>query len=260
MLLLVDAGNSRIKWAVAETAGGPAALGVWKTSGSAMLALAEQCEEAWRTLNITEVLVSNVAGQAARRQLENIFNQLLNPEVPVRWVVSAPELAGLHNGYRQPEQLGSDRFVSAIGGRAMFPDRRLMIVTLGTATTIDAVSADGTFVGGMILPGLNLMAGSLAQNTAQLPEVLQQDSYAAPFADNTEDAIVSGCVNAQTGAIERAYVACARLDDSGDMLCIVSGGAVSSIVPHVAVPCTYVDNLVLIGLQTIALYSKPPQC
>jgi type III pantothenate kinase len=171
--------------------------------------------------------------------------------VPIEWFVSLPSLAGVRNGYRQPQQLGSDRFASAIGAHALFPDRTLIIATCGTATTIDAVTADGVFTGGMILPGLNLMASSLARNTAQLPEVLQHSERLAPFADNTEEAIISGCIAAQVGAIERAF-AYVRLGADESAQCIVSGGAAASIASHLAIPYTPVDNLVLIGLQAVA--------
>ncbi len=164
--------------------------------------------------------------------------------------VSQQEACGVHNAYRQPHQLGSDRFASAIGAHALFPATSLIVATCGTATTVDAVTADGVFVGGMILPGLRLMASSLARNTAQLPDVLQQSERLPPFADNTEEAIIGGCIAAQAGAIERAFATHARLNPDEPARLILSGGAAASIAPHLAIPYTHVDNLVLIGLQT----------
>jgi type III pantothenate kinase len=82
------------------------------------------------------------------------------------------------------------------------------VANCGTATTIDAVTADGVFLGGMILPGLGLMASSLARNTAQLPQIAQDGKLPDGFADNTDDAILSGILAAQSGAIEHA---CARI-------------------------------------------------
>jgi type III pantothenate kinase len=233
-ILLVDAGNTRVKWALADTS---AALGEWLAHGAVLHA--ELATLAWP--GAACALVSNVAGAALRAQLA----QLLSP-LPITWFASTPALAGITNGYRDPAQLGCDRFAAAIGARALDPGRALVVATCGTATTIDAITPDGLFVGGMILPGLALMAGSLAKNTAQLPQVKPGTALPPTFADNTMDAIVSGCINAQAGAIERAVAA------HGADHCIVSGGAAGYIVPALAIPHTVRDNLVLAGLHAAA--------
>jgi type III pantothenate kinase len=233
-ILLVDAGNTRVKWALADTTAAP---GAWLAHGAVLHA--ELPTVAWP--GAACALVSNVAGAAMRAQL----TQLLSP-MPVTWFASTPALAGITNGYRNPGQLGCDRFAAAIGARALDPGRALVVATCGTATTIDAITPDGVFVGGMILPGLALMAGSLAKNTAQLPQVAPGAALPPAFADNTMDAIVSGCINAQAGAIERA-VAAHRAE-----VCIVSGGAADYIVPALTIAHTVRANLVLAGLHAAA--------
>lgn len=250
MLLLVDAGNTRIKWA-ALASDQPAAPGQWAQFGMVARADIGTLAQAWQTLGISRVLLSNVAGAALREELERVLAQALGlTPVPRLWFKSQAELGGVRNAYRDPQQLGCDRFASAIGARALYPGQSLMIVTCGTATTIDCVSAEGVFTGGMILPGLGTMAASLATNTAQLPQVPQAVEIAQAFADNTTDAIISGCLNAQAGAIERALsLYRARHPDAR---CLMSGGAAHLIVPHLSIPHDKVDNLVLIGLQTFA--------
>lgn len=249
MLLLIDAGNTRVKWGIVPAAArGPHPLGQWLASGMVEHAGVRGLGAAWKEYRIAHVLISNVAGAAMRETLEAVLG--LQP-VPLEWFASGAQRAGLRNGYRNPAQLGCDRFASAIGAHAMFPGEPLLVATSGTATTIDAVSADGVFLGGMILPGLGLMASSLARNTAQLPEVAQQLDVADPFADHTDAAIVSGCLAAQAGAIERAFAAHGRRH--GTPRCILSGGAARMIAPHLAVPPTIVDNLVLIGLHHVAM-------
>jgi type III pantothenate kinase len=250
MLLLIDAGNTRVKWAVVPFgARGPEALGRWTASGSVEHAQVKQLADVWRGYRIVRVLASNVAGAAMRDTLAAMLG--LHP-VPLAWFASVPQLAGIRNAYRDPAQLGCDRFASAIGAHGLFPRQPLIVVTCGTATTIDAVSADGVFAGGMILPGLGLMAAALAKNTAQLPQVAQRFDMTAPFADNTDAAIVSGCITAQAGAIERA-VAAHPGAQSGTVRCILSGGAAGLIAPHLSLPCEQVDKLVLIGLHTVVL-------
>jgi len=237
-ILLVDAGNTRVKWALADTAAAP---GEWLAHGAVLHAGLATLGDAWRALDAGCALVSNVAGTALRDQL----TALLAP-LPITWFVSRPMLAGVTNGYRNSAQLGCDRFAAAIGARAYYPGKRLVVATCGTATTIDAIDAGGVFIGGMIAPGLALMAGALANNTAQLPQAQPGAALPPAFADNTLDAIASGCINAQAGAIERAVAA------HGADLCIVSGGAAAYIAPALSISHVVRENLVLAGLHAAA--------
>ena len=249
MLLLIDAGNTRIKWALADTSSAP---GAWHAAGAVAHAGVAQLAPAWRAAlqgkSIRRALLSNVAGAALGARLEQALPATLAPGA-VRRFASQAQLAGVRNAYRDPFQLGCDRFAAAIGAHVLAPGQAVIVATCGTATTIDALSADGVFLGGMILPGLGLMASSLARDTAQLPHIgqLEQDlRLPEGFADNTDAAILSGCLAAQAGAIERAFAA------HGATLCLLSGGAAPFIAPGLAVPCRLVDNIVLIGLQAAA--------
>lgn len=238
MMLLVDAGNTRVKWAVAPADATP---GQWIASGAVEHADLEQLRDTWHMHAVSAVLVSNVAGAALRARLLPLL-----PAAKTAWFAARAELAGMRNGYRNPGQLGCDRFAAALGARTLEPGKAIIVATCGTATTIDAVSAEGDFLGGMILPGLGLMATSLARNTAQLPQVLAGGPLPSGFADNTDDAILSGILSAQAGAIERAF---ARHHAA---LCVISGGAARYIAPVLEVAHRMVDNVVLLGLQTAA--------
>ncbi|SFC61761.1 type III pantothenate kinase [Massilia yuzhufengensis] len=238
-LLLIDAGNTRIKWALAAPG---AALGKWEQCGAVEHAGLDAVGAGWRHAGITRAIVSNVAGAAVRERIA----QALPAGIDVEWFASVEERAGLRNGYRNPGQLGCDRFSAAIGARALAPGQDVIVATCGTATTVDAISADGRFIGGMILPGLALMAGALASNTAQLPQVAPGAAPPPVFGDNTHDAIVSGCLSAQAGAIERACAA------HGATACIVSGGAAPYIAPALTLAHRVVDNIVLVGLHAAA--------
>lgn len=257
MLLLVDAGNTRIKWALAEApAAADAQLGRWQASGALFHRDAGRLGAAWQGLPIERAVISNVAGLAVRAQIEQALAQAAGARaIAVDWFASRSAAGGVKNSYRNPAQLGCDRFASAIGAHALFPHSALVVATCGTATTIDAVTADGIFVGGMILPGLGLMATSLARNTAQLPEIGAPVEIPRLFADNTDDAILSGCMSAQAGAIERAVAGLERLH--GPVRCVMSGGAGPMIAPHLSFPCSNVDNLVMIGLQAAMIEGKP---
>jgi type III pantothenate kinase len=202
---------------------------------------------AWAGHGIARAVVSNVAGAAMRERLAKLL-PLEQPE----WFGAQAELAGLRNRYRNPAQLGADRFAAALGARTLAPGKALVVATCGTATTVDAVSSDGEFLGGMILPGLGLMLDSLARGTAQLPAASADAALPPVFADNTLDAIRSGCVSAQAGAIARAFAALPA------ELCIVSGGAAGHVAPALPVPYRMLDNIVLVGLHAAAIAPTTP--
>jgi type III pantothenate kinase len=242
-ILLVDAGNTRVKWAFARDGALP---GEWTTDGAVTHAELDSLADAWRGHAVTRAIVSNVAGGALRERLGALLPRLW-PTLQPEWFSAQAELAGLRNRYRNPAQLGADRFAAALGARALYPGKALVVATCGTATTVDGVSADGEFVGGMILPGLGLMLASLARGTAQLPEASADAPLPPALADHTLDAIRSGCVSAQAGAIERA---CAALPAG---LCIVSGGAARHVAPALSVPHRMLHNIVLVGLHAAAI-------
>ncbi|CAH0152858.1 Type III pantothenate kinase [Massilia sp. Bi118] len=238
-MLLVDAGNTRVKWAIAQD---DAAPGDWLAHGAVVHAELDSLAAAWAGHAVARAIVSNVAGAAMRDKLTALL-----PVAQPEWFTAQAELAGLRNRYRNPTQLGADRFAAALGARTLVPGKALAVATCGTATTVDGVTADGDFVGGMILPGLGLMLSSLARGTAQLPETSAAATLPPAFADNTLDAIRSGCIAAQAGAIERAFAALPA------ELCIVSGGAAGHVAPALSLPCRMLDNIVLVGLHAAAL-------
>jgi type III pantothenate kinase len=246
-ILLVDAGNTRVKWALAHQ-GAPA--GEWIAHGAVVHAELDSLQLAWSGHAVKRAIVSNVAGAGMRERLAQLLTQVLKAQS--EWFSAQPELAGLRNRYRNPGQLGADRFAAALGARTLVPGKALVVATCGTATTVDAVSSDGEFLGGMILPGLGLMLESLARGTAQLPAASADAAPPPVFADNTLDAIRSGCVSAQAGAIARAFTALPA------ELCIVSGGAAGHIAPALQVPYRMLDNIVLAGLHAAAIASPSP--
>ncbi len=250
MWLLIDAGNTRIKWALAAPGAAP---GQWQAQGVLAHGAAHEAVPEWQQVakqsDMAGVWLANVAGLAVRQHLEQVLQQAL-PGVALHWFASSPVAAGLENGYRNPAQLGCDRFAAAIGARTLFPRQNLLLANCGTATTLDAVSAAGRFVGGMILPGLATMAGALHRQTAQLPQVDQSHSPRLCLADNTDDAIVSGCLAAQVGAIMQGIGL--LQEQAGPLLCILSGGAaamIGALLPH---SHQVVPHLVLHGLQSVA--------
>src|SRR5258708_39952458 len=180
-----------------------------------------------------KVVVANVAGRSARKWIETFFGG--RSLIPT-WVEAKRRQCGVTNGYGKPAQLGADRWAALIGAWSILRGPCL-VVTAGTATTMDVLRGDGRFVGGVIFPGLELMKRSLARNTAGLP--LARGRFSAE-PRNTADAIETGCLLAQAGAIERAFAAMEQGAAS-----VLPGGAAPRILLHLAIPLRLLANLVL---------------
>ena len=122
------------------------------------------------------------------------------------WACSQPSTLGLTNGYRQPAQLGSDRWASLLGVLSRLPGAHppFLLASFGTATTIDTVGPDNVFAGGLILPGPAMMRNALAHGTANLPVA---DGRVVAYPADTHEAIASGIAAAQAGAVVRQWLA-----------------------------------------------------
>lgn len=238
MILAIDAGNSRVKWGWHDGRG-------WSSLATVSLiefAAANHDINPFAATheNPERIVVSNVAGEGAHQLLVN-WTSLFDAE-PF-WLNGEAERCGVTSRYERPGQLGSDRWAALVAARALHPGPCL-VVNAGTATTADLLSAAGEFLGGLILPGVDLMRFVLHEHTGRLP--LQEGNFVRT-PRNTADAIESGCRHAQAGAVERMY----RVAGTGAQ-CLVSGGAGPSLIEQLEIPCRYVENLVLEGLARIA--------
>lgn len=254
MWLLIDIGNTRMKWVLATT---PEQV----TSQVQILAhedvglLGQQVQQTLAGQPLQQVYLCCVAQHELAKQVEHQMAQFF-PDCPLQYFHAQAEIAGLRNAYLQPQQLGADRFASAIAVRARFPGHAALVVTAGTATTIDIISAEGVFSGGMIIPGLKMMALSLARNTAQLPAILDSLELQQPFARATDQAILSGCIHAQWGAITSAAQRW-QAQNPAPVQFILSGGAAPYLQPYqnllgAGLNWQYLPNLVLTGLFHVA--------
>ncbi|OAJ60342.1 pantothenate kinase [Paraburkholderia ginsengiterrae] len=256
--LLIDAGNSRIKWTLVRAGGAQIAAGALAHGG------AEQ--PGWSGLPTPGgAWLSNVAGESVAARIAALLDAHW-PQLPLTTIRACAQQCGVTNSYTTPDALGSDRWAGMIGAHAAFPGEHLLIATFGTATTLEALRADGCFVGGLIAPGWTLMMRSLGEHTAQLPTLdagaargLLSGGGGAPdaarrgpfFATDTPRSLSAGCTLAQAGLIERMW---RDLQDEWQVpvRLLVSGGAVDEVARALKVPHTRHDSLVLSGLALIA--------
>ena len=241
MLLAIDAGNSFVKLAFHDGAAwGMRARVSLKEFPEFAQGLREQ--QAPRT-----VMIANVAGDRFRLPMLDVLRQWNCGE---HWIESKGEAYGIQNGYEQPGRLGVDRWAALIGANKLVGGP-LMVVSVGTAVTIDLLDPPGRFTGGIIIPGLELMQASLAEKTVGIDGSPGEYS---PRPTATADAVKTGALYAVTGAIEKAM---ARMPEAGRIPeLILTGGGASEVEPLLNVRCRLIPDLVLEGLLCIAREEK----
>ena len=165
--------------------------------------------------------------------------------------VTAGMETGLKNRYDDPESVGADRIVNAVGaGRHYgFP---AIIVDIGTATTVEAVDADGNYLGGAILTGLYVALDALVSRTAKLPSVDLEAGAPRVIATNTPDSIRSGFIYGYAGALDALIRRSREELGAQDVGVVATGGPAGAIVPHCREIQTFDPDLTLKGL--LALY------
>jgi type III pantothenate kinase len=233
-MLLLDAGNSRIKWAFTRE-------NTWLARGAVPVSGETALLQAFASLPVPKrIVASNVAGTAVAQQIRAACAAW---DCRVEFITAQAEQCGVRNGYGQPGQLGSDRWAALIAAWRNV-GAACLVINCGTATTVDALSERGEFAGGLILPGLEMMRNSLVTGTAQLgPGLGKWDE----FPRNTADAIFSGSIQATVGAIVQLHA----LLGNPAVPCLLDGGAAGLIQPHLRLPQFPADDLVLRGLHII---------
>lgn len=245
--LLLDVGNSRLKWGVLDDGDirRTGHIAMQKIRDDGLAALTSKLPR-----RVDAVLASNVAGPSFATRLSGVVG--MHCESEVHFARTAKQAGGVTNSYRQPRRLGVDRWVAMIGARAA-TDAACLVVDLGTAATIDALDETGQHLGGQILPGVELMMSSLAESTSDLPTVQRRatgrDRGMQMFANTTAAAISEGALNAVAGAIERSI---AVMRDAGhDPELVLTGGDASRILKLLGDKALHRPHLVLEGLAVL---------
>ena len=238
MNLLIDSGNTRLKWAVMQDGKllpSQALLNQQLTR--------QKLIEAWNTLEPPERLAIACVSKAPLLELLRTTAVELWPDIDIISVQSQAHAFGVHNAYRQAEKLGVDRWLALVAVRNLH-QAPACIVDCGTAITVDLLDAGGTHLGGLISPGLTLMKKSLAAGTEALP--FDESDYGAGPANHTAAAIYSGTLSAAAGLIEQVLS-----KQSQAMSLILTGGDAELIAAQLAVQPLIDADLVLRGLAVV---------
>lgn len=251
--LAIDIGNTRLKWALYESGVPGAAL---LAQGAEFLDHIDRLAEGpWAQLPATPTAMLGcvVAGEHVRRRAEEQITEAF--DFAPRWAISNVGEAGISNGYDHPTRLGADRFVAMIGARhrmlaaqAGAAPRPIVVVLVGTAVTVEAIDADGKFLGGLILPGHGIMLKALESGTAGLHVPTGE---VREFPTNTSDALTSGGTYAIAGAVAR-MVQHLRQHCGAEPICYMAGGAGWKMAPSMENEFELVDTLIMDGLLVLA--------
>lgn len=188
-----------------------------------------------------QLIVASVAGGEVFLQLQAFARKLWNIR-PERLVAKRSH-KGLVNCYEHPQRLGIDRWLAMIGARELAPGA-VCVVDAGTAMTIDVADAPGKHLGGLILPGLALMSGSLQTGTA-IPEYSEQPSGNL-LGCSTVNAIALGSVQALGSLVDRV-VTQAGIEE---LRLLLTGGDAQLLASVIEYPVEQVPHLVFHGLMT----------
>jgi type III pantothenate kinase len=242
-MLVLDIGNTSCKWGLLHGRR-VVSQGRLVHVGADLRALAR---DAWHGLERPQrVLIANVAGSAVAEALGAWMQETW--DVAPEHVVPQRERWGVTNAYVEPERLGVDRWAALVAVRNRLPVAAC-IVDCGTAITIDALSADGEHLGGLIVPGLTMMRRALIENTGSIPN--EGEGAVALLARSTRDAVTGGTLYAAVALIDRVTSDVAA-ELGGSMARVITGGDAPRIVPLLAGSYRYEPDLVLQGLAVMA--------
>ena len=244
-ILLLDVGNTRIKWA--------------SLKGSKFLAGAELLHagqlDSKKLTQISpgilpdRVVAVCVAGNIAEVKLQEWVQRQFQREI--EYVTSVQQGHGVINAYSEPTQLGSDRWVAMIAAHHEWQGN-LCVIDAGTALTLDLVQSDGRHLGGYILPGLEMMQRCVIEGT-EIP--MPSDSVILTkntrLGDSTIGCITNGALQAICGMIERTILQFERHSQE-TVQSILTGGDSQRLDDNLTIPCDREPNLVLRGLGHIA--------
>lgn len=253
-ILLLDAGNTWLKWAVLDTQrvgkreAASDALSEpfhWHSQGvldyDALLSLPALCQQAGA---LSACYGVNVAGEGVAVSIQQA---LALAGVAPMWLRASVAGGGVTNGYCPPESLGADRWAALLAAQRRTTGAALL-VSAGSALTVDALSANGQFLGGIILPGLHMMRQALADSTAQVG--LQHGKVCA-WPNTTADAVETGLIAACTGAIETFYARVEKTAETPPQV-LLTGGDAPRIAPFLSLNARIIPGLVLEGVYYLS--------
>lgn len=241
MTLLLDWGNTRLKWGEAHEGGvRPGGAAAHENDPRTVLEEIQASPD--------EIWVASVANESMERALRDAC-VMRWPQAALHFARTRAHAHGITCAYPDPATLGVDRWLAMIAARHMV-DGPVTVMDAGSAVTLDAVDADGIHLGGLILPGAGMARRLLRERTGRV-SVDDAQAGSAWWADNSRDAVNSGARLAAVALAERFHEkTAARL--GRDATLVLTGGDAAAIMALLSVPCDHAPALVLQGLAVVA--------
>lgn len=237
MNLLVDLGNSRLKWGVGNGVDIYSEAPIRLDHGL----IQEKLLHAWKELETPrQVAVSSVSSETFLAKICEVANGLW-PSAEIVIAQTSRKAFGVQNAYKNPKQLGVDRWLCLLALRR-FHSLPACVVDCGTAITVDLLNERGSHLGGLIMPGLMLMKKSLYQGTQQLQFTGQK--FSAGLSDSTEAGIYSGTLFSAVGMIEHVLK-----NQKEEFSLILTGGDAELLAENLSIEFSVEPDLVLQGLS-----------
>lgn len=250
MILLVDVGNTRIKWATLENE----ELKFGDAFNYHEKDFTPLLNAQWsQLLSPQRIMIANVAGADVEKNLLGWIKQFWH-KIP-EFITPQAQQNGVVNGYIDPKTLGVDRWLSLIAARNSYSGP-VCIISCGTAITIDAMNATGQHLGGLITPGLEAMRSCLTKCTPlHLPtnEFGQQEKNW--LGKCTEEGVSQGILFMTTAFINQS-VKQLQVELGSELICVISGGDAELFLSRLSTLCHYRPFLVLDGLTEFSLSSS----
>ena len=254
MMLLVDAGNSRLKWAMINEGKRSQQMAQDYSKHNADQLLIEQLSKK----QVSKLIVVSVLGDQFAKKIQGYCRQYT---IELSIIHSQLEAYGIKNSYEEPQRLGGDRFVGMIAAHHLRPDQHCITISCGTAVTIDAITAQGEHLGGLILPGLQQFSDRLIKKTALLTS--EKTKKISLFANNTADALASGrifglveAINGISSRMEGKLLKINHLEGKQQTMhsvqTIICGGDAETLHPYLSESVQREDDWLMQGLQVIA--------
>ena len=235
MNLVIDIGNTHTKLA-------------WFEQGELVYMLRHKASELVRIESIVKKRSADKAIVSSVSLLNNHIINELEKENKKLIILDHHTPLPIRISYKTPQTLGHDRIAAAAGARYIYPNRNVLIVDMGTAITIDFITAEGEYLGGNISPGLHTRFRALNEYTAKLPLVSKDDTF-PKFGTDTRTAIVAGVQQGIIFEIDSYMDEFARLYKNCEF--IITGGDANYFVSKLKRPIFALPELVLTGLNFI---------
>jgi type III pantothenate kinase len=238
--LLLDMGNTRLKWALQAQGAGWLAQGALEWGE---VDLDDKLAATWAELpQPMRIASASVVDDVREHRIAAITQRVFG--MAPHWLRTPASACGVRNAYAEPRRLGVDRFLAMVAAHASHRTP-CVLVSAGTALVLDALGADGLHLGGLIAPGVRLMQQSLLDSTAQVRP--RRAGVILELADNTADAVTSGCWQAAAALIERFHAhMLPRLGATPTL--VLDGGDAQQLASMLSLPATLVRDGVLQGL------------